>query len=134
MNPSIIFDNGSGYLKAGLSTDSIPSVIIPSLVGRPQYGYSQKIGNVELKPIMIGDEVLPARSLVELSFPIQEGIISNEEDLLLLWEYCTIKKMGLEDGLKDRNILVSQALTGSIYDKKKLVKYSLKKLGQNVTK
>jgi len=44
------------------------------------------------KEIMIGDEVIPYRSLLELSYPINEGIIRNPEDLFKLWEYALTHK------------------------------------------
>ena len=60
--PVIVFDNGSGYLKAGLSSKETPMFTLPALIGRPMLRYKQKIENIELRPIMIGDEVTPVRS------------------------------------------------------------------------
>ena len=93
-DPVIVFDNGSGYLKAGLSNVEIPSVTVPALIGRPMLRYAEKIENIELKPLMIGDEVTPVRSLLELTYPMKEGIIVNDEDMALLWEYVLEKKLG----------------------------------------
>ena len=99
--PVIILDNGSGYLKAGLSNIENPMVsftekqilTLPSLIGRTFSGYSEIIGNINLKPIMIGDEVSPVRSLLDLTYPIQEGIKKCTDDIYILWDYC-IKKLG----------------------------------------
>ena len=41
--PVIVFDNGSGYLKAGLSSAEIPSVTMPALIGRPMLRYAEKL-------------------------------------------------------------------------------------------
>ena len=40
--PVIVFDNGSGYLKAGLSNKETPMFILPALIGRPMLRYKQK--------------------------------------------------------------------------------------------
>ena len=45
--PVIVFDNGSGYLKAGLSDQDIPRCTIPALVGRPMLRSGEKIGKLE---------------------------------------------------------------------------------------
>ena len=103
--PVIVFDNGSGYLKAGLSDVEIPSITMPALIGRPMLRYAEKLEDIELKPIMIGDEVVPVRSLLELTYPMREGIIVNDDDMATLWDYCIRKKLGIEGELKDRKIL-----------------------------
>ena len=109
-DPVIVFDNGTGYLKAGLSKDDIPSVTVPALVGRPMLRYAEKIENVELKPLMIGDEVTPVRSLLEISHPMKEGIIVKDEDMGLLWDYVLTKKLGLvESDLQNRKLLLTEA-------------------------
>ena len=42
---------------------------------------------------MIGDEVLPVRSVLELEHPIREGIIEDPNDVELLWNYCLTTKV-----------------------------------------
>jgi actin-related protein 2 len=89
----IILDNGSGYLKAGWATDAIPSYTIPALVGRPMLRYEENIESFQIKPIMIGDEVIPVRSMLEIKHPIKEGIIKEKEDMGLLWSYALENKV-----------------------------------------
>ena len=70
MEPVIIFDNGTCDLKAGLSNQEEPSVIIPNIVGRPLI-LSNKVENVELKPLMISEELENIRSYLNLSCPMK---------------------------------------------------------------
>ena len=119
--PVVVFDNGSGYLKAGLSDIEIPTVTMPALIGRPMLRYAQKLEDIELKPIMIGDEVVPVRSLLELSYPMEEGIILNEDDMALLWDYCIKKKLEIEGDLKSRKILLTEAPANPNENKKRNV-------------
>ena len=89
----LILDNGSGYLKAGWETDSIPSYTIPALVGRPMLRFEENIESFQIKPIMIGDEVIPVRSMLELKHPMKEGIIQDRDDMALLWTYALYDKV-----------------------------------------
>ena len=126
--PVIVFDNGSGYLKAGLSNVEIPSVTMPALIGRPMLRYAEKLENIELKPIMIGDEVVEVRSLLELTYPMKEGIIENEEDMGILWEYCIRKKLGIKGDLSGRKILLTEAPSNPNENKKKMGEIVFEKL------
>ena len=129
-DPVVVFDNGSGYLKAGLSNKEIPSVTVPALVGRPMLRYAEKIENIELKPEMIGDEVTPVRSLLELTYPMKEGIITNEKDMALLWEYVLTKKLGLvKNDFKDRKLLLTEAPGNPDKNKMKMGEILFEKIG-----
>ena len=128
-DPIIIFDNGSGYLKAGFSTSQKPDVTIPALVGRPMLRYAEQLNEVELKPLMIGDEIIPVRSLLELSYPITEGIIENEDDMFLLWNYCLTQKLNIkEDELKNKTILLTEAPGNPLKNKVKMMQILFEKL------
>ena len=129
-SPVIVFDNGSGYLKAGLSNLEIPQLTVPALLGRPMLRYAEKIENVELKPLMIGDEVTPVRSLLELTYPMKEGIIVNDEDMALLWDYVLKKKLGLVDNdLKNRKLLLTEAPSNPTANKEKMAQILFEKIG-----
>ena len=128
--PVIVFDNGSGYLKAGLSNKETPMFTLPALIGRPMLRYKQKIENVELKPLMIGDEVTPVRSMLELSYPMEEGIIKNAEDMNLLWDYVLNIKLGIEkENFKDRKLLMTEAPNNPDRNKEVMAEILFDKLG-----
>lgn len=50
--------------------------------------FEEKIGDIELKPIMIGDEAAKVRSYLELSYPVDEGIVKNWDDMTLVWNHA----------------------------------------------
>ena len=128
--PVIVFDNGSGYLKAGLSNKETPSVTVPALIGRPMLRYAEKIEDFELKPLMIGDEVIPVRSLLELTYPMKEGIIQNDDDMALLWDYVLTQKLGLvKNDLKDRKLLLTEAPENPTANKIKMAQILFEKIG-----
>ena len=128
--PVIVFDNGSGYLKAGLSNKEVPMFTLPAIIGRPMLRYKQKIANFELKPEMIGDEVTPVRSLLELSYPMEEGIIKNDNDMATLWNYVLTEKLKIPKGeLKDRKILMTEAPNNPTKNKEKMAEILFEKIG-----
>ena len=80
------------------------------------------------KEIMIGDEVIPYRSLLELSYPIDEGIIRNPEDLFKLWEYALTQKLKIEDPSESK-ILVTEAPLNPIANKKTICEILFEQMG-----
>ena len=133
--PVVVLDNGSGYLKAGFSNQKTPEISIPALVGRQLLRYGEKINTNILesdgpkyKEIMIGDEVIPFRSLLELTYPIDEGIIRNPDDLFKLWEYAITNKLKIEDPSESK-ILVTEAPLNPISNKKTICEILFEQLG-----
>ena len=77
---------------------------------------------------MIGDEVIPYRSLLELSYPIDEGIIRNPEDLFKLWEYALTQKLKIDDPSESK-ILVTEAPLNPIANKKTICEILFEQMG-----
>ena len=149
-NAVIVLDNGSGYLKAGYSNQTSPELCIPALVGREILRYGEKIDlnkiketkkkseqkklikqmikERHLKEIMIGDEIIGFRSLLDLSHPVTEGIITDEEDLFKLWDYTLTQKMGIEDP-SERRIIVTEAPLNPLSNKIKIFEILFEKIG-----
>ena len=44
--PVIVFDNGSGYLKAGLSDVETPEITMPALIGRSMLYFKEKLEDI----------------------------------------------------------------------------------------
>jgi len=86
-NVPIICDSGTGYLKLGFAGTNFPKETLPAMIGRPMLRADEKLDGIELKDIMIADEVAPVRGLCELSFPLEEGIVKNWDDMEMIWEY-----------------------------------------------
>ena len=150
LNSVIVLDNGSGYLKAGFSNQTSPEIVIPALIGREILRYGEKVDLEQikatkkkseqkklikqmikerhLKQIMIGDETIGFRSLLDLSYPVSEGVITNEEDLYKLWDYTLTQKLGVEDP-SDRKIIVTEAPLNPLDNKKKIFEILFEKIG-----
>lgn len=123
----IVSDNGSGYVKLGYGGDSFPRFVIPSILGRPMLRANQKIGDIELKELMIGDEASAARSMLDISYPLNEGRISNWEDMEHLWDYCFHNKLGLPADKKDKQILLTEPANNPTKNREKMGEFMFEK-------
>uniref|UniRef100_A0A7S1AUT6 Actin n=1 Tax=Noctiluca scintillans TaxID=2966 RepID=A0A7S1AUT6_NOCSC len=91
--PVVIIDNGSGVCKAGLSTSQQPTVVFPEIIGRPRERWKPSLD----MDFYCGDEVAEHRSKLSVSYPLQNGIIENFEEMQWLWDY-TFKALGVNAG------------------------------------
>ncbi|XP_056156575.1 actin-related protein 2 isoform X2 [Lampris incognitus] len=83
----VVCDNGTGFVKCGFAGSNFPEHIFPALVGRPTIRSNTKVGNIEIKDLMVGDEASECRSLLEVSYPMENGMVRSWEDMLHLWDY-----------------------------------------------
>ncbi|KAF9895564.1 Arp2/3 complex subunit, actin nucleation center, partial [Lobosporangium transversale] len=58
----------------GYAGSNFPEYVFPSVVGRPILRAEESIGNVRVKDIMVGDEAAELRSILQMSYPMQNGI------------------------------------------------------------
>lgn len=83
----IVCDNGTGFVKCGYAGSNFPAFTFPSLVGRPIIRAAHKIGDIEVKDLMVGDEASKLRSMLEVAYPMENGIVRNWEDMCHIWDY-----------------------------------------------
>ncbi|XP_046400029.1 actin-related protein 2 isoform X2 [Ischnura elegans] len=89
----IVCDNGTGFVKCGYAGSNFPAHIFPSMVGRPIIRAANKIGDIEVKEyanvpdLMVGDEASKLRSMLEVNYPMENGIVRNWEDMCHVWDY-----------------------------------------------
>lgn len=95
----------------------------PSVIGRPVLRASSSLARrrrrstltteveedatlVNLKEIMFGDDALNYRSHLQISHPMDNGIIQNWDDMELLWEYTFQDRLGINP--QDHKILLTE--------------------------
>lgn len=95
-NKVIVCDNGTGFVKCGYAGSNFPAHIFPSLVGRPIVRAKTDIEGIEVKDLMVGDEAVQLRSMLEISAPMENGMVRNWEDMEHVWDYTFNEKMKID--------------------------------------
>ncbi|KAI6661341.1 hypothetical protein LOD99_10008 [Oopsacas minuta] len=78
--PPVILDNGTDHIKAGFAKDQLPCLEIPCIIGR--YKHICMVNG--LKPL-VGYEALKLDGILRTKNPIENGIITNWDDMELVW-------------------------------------------------
>lgn len=128
----VIIDNGTGYLKAGFAADNLPRFSFPSIVGRPTLRAEEDIGDVEgLKDIMVGDEAAALRRALEISYPLENGVIRNWEDMETVWRYLFTDKMGIAGAAEfgERKVLLTEAPLNPKENRRRMVETMFESFG-----
>ncbi|XP_067899390.1 actin-1-like [Heterodontus francisci] len=104
-NPAVIIDNGSGLCKSGIVGDSIPTSVIPSIVGCSKAAKGSR--NANLKDYYVGKAAQARRDVLSLKYPIERGIVTSWEEMEMIWRY--IYGFELRVKSKERPILLTAA-------------------------
>ncbi|XP_074048470.1 actin-related protein T2-like [Macrotis lagotis] len=102
--PAVIFDNGSGLCKAGISGEIGPRHVITTVIGYPKFKMSGLEHNQ--KQYYIGEEALYKSESLSLQYPIERGIITSWEDMEKLWRHLFDLELGIKPS--DRSVLMTE--------------------------
>ncbi|EPQ63510.1 hypothetical protein BGT96224_1488, partial [Blumeria graminis f. sp. tritici 96224] len=115
----IVLDGGTGFLKVGYAAQNFPEHQYPSIVGRPMLRTEEKGDNgIILKDIMCGDEAAAARNMLQLSYPMENGIVRKWDDMQHLWDYTFYEKMQIET--TGRKILLTEPPMNPLNNREKM--------------
>ncbi|XP_026480842.1 actin-related protein 2-like [Ctenocephalides felis] len=124
----IVCDNGTGFVKCGYAGGNFPAYIFPSLIGRPIIRADSKIGDIEIKDLMIGDEASAQRSCLEVSYPMENGVVRNWDDMCHVWDYTFGKqKMNLDPS--NTKILLTEPPMNPLKNREKMIEVMFEKYG-----
>lgn len=124
----IVCDNGTGFVKCGYAGANFPAHIFPSIVGRPIIRAVNKIGDIDVKDLMVGDEASKLRSMLEISYPMQNGIVRNWEDMCHVWDY-TFGKEKMNINPRECKILLTEPPMNPITNREKMIEVMFEKYG-----
>jgi len=123
----IVCDNGTGFVKCGFAGSNFPHAIFPSLVGRPVLRAEEKIDNVQLKDIMVGDEAAKVRNMLQITYPLDNGVIRNWEDMMYVWNYTFEEKLKINPA--ECKIMLTEAPMNPQQNRKKMAEVMFEKYG-----
>lgn len=102
----LVVDNGTGFVKVGYAGSNFPEHVFPSIIGRPILRAEERVGNAAIKDIMIGEEAADNRNFLQVTQPMEHGIVKNWEDMKLLWDYTFDQKLKVDP--RGRKVLLTE--------------------------
>ncbi|XP_073511491.1 actin, cytoplasmic-like [Phyllobates terribilis] len=103
--PVVIFDNGSGICKAGLSGENVPRSVISSMIGRVKTECSMVEAN--RKAYYVGEEAQSLRGILALTYPIEHGIVKSWPDMERIWKHVYDCELQIQSN--ESPVLLSEA-------------------------
>jgi len=101
---AVVLDNGSDNIKAGFAREETPHTVLTSVVGYPESAKFQEVADRD--DPFIGKDALHSSCNLDLTFPIKNSIITNWDDMEMLWRY-TFGKLGVHP--EEHPVLLTEA-------------------------
>ena len=105
---SVVIDTGSAITKAGLSGEEAPSVMLPTVLGRPRS---------ETQGVYIGAEAQAKRDILDLSYPVSRGHFTNWDDVEQIWRHIYDNELHLSPTAQPLLMSVSPSFTTEEFEK-----------------
>ena len=78
-----------------------------------------------LQDVMVGDEASQNRSLLDIKYPLDRGIVRDWNDALILWEYIFFTKLGIQrEKISEYYILLTEPPQNPKQNREKMVEVS----------
>lgn len=123
----VVCDNGTGFVKCGFAGANFPTAIFPSMVGRPILRTEERVDNLEVKDIMVGDEASRLRQMLQITYPLDNGIVRNWDDMLHVWDYTFNEKLKIDP--KECKIMLTEAPMNPKKNREKMVEVMFETYG-----
>jgi actin-related protein 2 len=126
---NVVLDQGTGFVKIGRAGTNFPDHTFPSIVGRPILRAEERTDDMEIKDIMCGDEASAARTALQVSYPMENGIIRNWEDMVHLWNYSFYERMKIDT--RGRSIMLTEPPLNPTANRERMVETMFEQYGFN---
>ncbi|KAK0410683.1 hypothetical protein QR680_005272 [Steinernema hermaphroditum] len=126
----IVVDNGSGFVKCGYAGSNFPAHIFPSIVGRPIVRSSQRVGNISIKDLMIGEECTQLREMLEVNYPMENGMVRNWDDMGHVWDH-TFGPDKLDIDPNECKLLLTEPPMNPVSNREKMLQVMFEQYGFN---
>jgi len=85
--------------------------------------YEEEFKNVDLKDVMVGDECSLHRSMLEISYPVENGIVQDWKGMGHLWDYTFKERLKIDP--KEHKILLTEPPLNPRDNQKKMLQTML---------
>lgn len=106
----LVVDNGTGYVKCGYAGSNFPEHSFPSIIGRPILRAEERglggASTAAIADVMVGDQASEHRAMLQITQPMEHGIVRNWDDMRLLWDYTFSEKLRVDP--RGRRILLTE--------------------------
>ena len=102
---AIVFDNGSGTIKAGFAGDCKVRAVVPTITGRLRH--TSTLPTTSLKDQYIGYKALEKKEILTIHYPIEHGIITNWDDMEKIWHHTFYNELRV--GPEEHPVLLTEA-------------------------
>ncbi|KAL4192021.1 hypothetical protein AMTRI_Chr06g191940 [Amborella trichopoda] len=92
----VVCDNGTGYVKCGFAGENFPTSVFPCVVGRPMLRYEESLTEQELKDIVVGEASAELRHQLDISYPVNNGIVQNWDDMGYVWDHAFFNELKID--------------------------------------
>ncbi|KAG4927356.1 hypothetical protein JHK85_053842 [Glycine max] len=89
----VVCDNGTGYVKCGFAGENFPTSVFPCVVGRPMLRYEESLTEQALKDIVVGEGCADLRHQLDISYPVNNGIVQNWDDMCHVWDHAFFNEL-----------------------------------------
>ena len=76
------------------------------MIGRPILRAEERVGDAVIQDIMVGDEAAALRNYLQITQPMEHGIVQNWEDMKHLWNYTFSEKLRIDPA--GRKVLLTE--------------------------
>ncbi|KAH0836839.1 actin actin-like protein [Lanmaoa asiatica] len=146
-DPPLVVDNGTGvgthflldtrrptptrclpqFVKVGYAGSNFPEHVFPSIVGRPILRAEERVGSAVIKDIMIGDDAAENRNYLQVTQPMEHGIIRNWEDMKHLWNYTFDEKLKVDP--RGRKVMLTEPPMNPKANRQRMVQVMFEEYG-----
>lgn len=80
-----------------------------------------------IKDIMCGDEAAAARTMLQISYPMENGIVKKWDDMQHLWDYTFFEKMKVDP--RGRKILLTEPPLNPLKNREQMCEVMFERYG-----
>jgi len=103
---NIVCDLGTGYMKTGFAGQNFPTSTFANVIGRPILRSDKLPSGQRIPDLVVGEDCQEIRAMLDLSFPLSNGIVQKWDELEILFDHAFKKKLHIDP--KGSNILLSE--------------------------